>query len=127
SDEENAGFTTGTPWIQVNGNYKQINVAKQEKDENSVLSFFKKMIALRHEHPALVYGSFKLAKENFTDVLTYYRTDAHDGSYFVEINLTSKPTKRPVNTTGFRLIASNVKTTGKGELSPFEANLYKVN
>ena len=127
TSEENAGFTTGTPWIKVNDNYTQINVEKQEKNSNSVLNFYRKMISLRHEHPALVYGSFKLAKENFNDVLTYYRTDPKDGSYFIEINLTNKCAKRPVDTKNFKLIASNVSTACTGDLTPYEANIYKVN
>lgn len=43
SAEENAGFTTGKPWLKVNPNYTSINVAAQEKDENSVLSFYKNL------------------------------------------------------------------------------------
>lgn len=47
SDEKNAGFTTGTPWLKVNPLYKHCNVAAQLEDENSVLSYYKKLIALR--------------------------------------------------------------------------------
>ena len=125
--EENGGFTTGTPWIEVNANYKEINAEKEDKDKLSVLNFYRKMTKLRHEHPALVYGSFKLAKEDFDDVLCYYRSDKDDGIYFVELNLTDKPTKRTVCTTGFKLILSNVDSDKSGELTPYEANVYKVN
>lgn len=125
--EENGGFTTGTPWIEVNANYKEINAEKEDKDKLSVLNFYRKMTKLRHEHPALVYGSFKLAKEDFDDVLCYYRSDKDDGIYFVELNLTDKPVKRTVCTIGFKLILSNVDSDKSGELTPYEANVYKVN
>ncbi|MDO4379499.1 MAG: alpha-glucosidase [Clostridia bacterium] len=126
NESENAGFTTGKPWIEVNPNYKTINVEDEEKKKNSVLNFFKKMIALRHEHPAFVYGDFKLENEKFSDVLTYSRTLEGDGEYFVELNLTSKRAKRTPGTENYTLIASNVNADRKEPLTPFEANVYKV-
>ena len=56
---ENAGFTTGTPWLQVNPNYTEINLASQLEDPDSVYSFYKKLLALRKEpayQEAVVYG-----------------------------------------------------------------------
>ena len=47
----NAGFTTGTPWIEVNKNYKTINEAAEENDPNSVLNYFRKIVKLRKENP----------------------------------------------------------------------------
>lgn len=125
--QENAGFTTGKPWIEVNPNYKEINVETEEKNENSVLNFFKKMIALRHEHPAFVYGSFTLYDEKFSDVLCFFRTLEGDGEYFVELNLTPKRAKRTPVTKEYTLIATNVNSDKTQTLTPFEANVYKVN
>ena len=48
SDEENAGFTTGTPWLPVNENYKEINVEREERDPDSLLNFYRKAIALTY-------------------------------------------------------------------------------
>ena len=90
-----------------------------------MLNFYRKMIALRHEIPTLVYGDFRLAKEKWNDVLAYYRIGEKD-TYYVEINLTDKQVKKPVCTNGFELIASNVKANKQSLLVPFEANLYKV-
>ena len=53
----NAGFTTGTPWIHVNPNYKEINVENELKQSNSVLAYYKELIQLRKENPVLVYGN----------------------------------------------------------------------
>ena len=57
---ENAGFTTGTPWIAVNPNYKKINVADQLKREDSVFHYYQKLIRLRKENEIIVYGNYEL-------------------------------------------------------------------
>ena len=125
SAEENAGFTTGTPWLECMPGYEKINVEVQDKDEDSVLNFYRKMIALRHEIPTLVYGDFRLAKEKWSDVLAFYRIGEKD-TYYIEINLTDKQVKKPVCTNGFELVISNIKANKNDLLVPFEANLYKV-
>ena len=75
-DSPQAGFTTGTPWLNVNPNYRWINVAAQEKDEDSVLSFYKKLIALR-KHPdykdTLVYGRLVPYHREQKHLMAYYR------------------------------------------------------
>ena len=58
-DSLNAGFTKGNPWINVNPNYKNINVKVQLKDENSILNFYKKMIKIRKENKTLIYGNYE--------------------------------------------------------------------
>ena len=55
-DSENAGFTTGTPWLKVNPNYREINAAAQTDDPDSVFSFYRRLIALRKEHAVFVDG-----------------------------------------------------------------------
>lgn len=76
SDEENAGFTTGTPWLKVNPNYTAINAAAQTADRNSVYSFYKKLIALR-KNPAyretIVYGALEPLWQNRHNLMAYYR------------------------------------------------------
>ncbi|MGP7819826.1 alpha-amylase family glycosyl hydrolase, partial [Niallia sp. 01092] len=59
-DSTNAGFTTGTPWINVNPNYTEINAEKAIKDPNSVFQYYKKLIKLRKEHEIIVYGDYEL-------------------------------------------------------------------
>lgn len=125
TSEKNAGFTTGTPWIKVIDGYEKINAEVEDKDANSVLNFYRKMTKLRHENSTLVYGDFRLAKEKWSDVLTYYRTD-ENGTFFVELNLTAKIQKKPVCTNGFELVVTNVSAKRSDELVPFEANVYKL-
>lgn len=81
SDTENAGFTTGTPWMKVNSNYPEINVAKQEQDENSVLHYYRRLIALRKSdayREVFTYGSFIPAYEHVPNVMAYYRADGEN-------------------------------------------------
>ena len=125
TSEKNAGFTTGTPWIKVIDGYEKINAEVEDKDPNSVLNFYRKMTKLRHENSTLVYGEFKLARENWKNVLSYYRTD-ENGTFFVELNLTAKLQNKPVCTNGFTLVATNVNAKRSDKLLPFEANVYKL-
>lgn len=76
--EKNAGFTTGTPWLEVNPDYKEINVESQLMDSSSLLSFYKKMTALRKTQEykdTFVYGSFKPYKEDQENLIAYTRTE----------------------------------------------------
>ena len=76
SDSDNAGFTTGTPWLKVNSNYKDINVQNQENDLDSVLNYYRKLVATRKspEYKELfTYGVFEPAYEDTEYVMAYYR------------------------------------------------------
>ena len=73
-DSENAGFTSGTPWIGVNPNYKVVNAKAQRQDPASVFSYYKKLIRLRKEHDIIVYGDFTLLMEDSPAVFAYMRT-----------------------------------------------------
>lgn len=76
SGEENAGFTKGTPWLKVNDNYREINVEIQQGDERSVLSYYKKLIALRKSSQwkeVFVYGDFLPAFEENENVFAFLR------------------------------------------------------
>lgn len=76
SDEENAGFSTHEPWIMVNPNYKEINLAKQKDDSNSVYAFYKKMIALYKDpayHETLTFGRFEPYMRETKNLIAYYR------------------------------------------------------
>jgi hypothetical protein len=71
---ENAGFTTGTPWIAVNPNYKKINVADQLKREDSVFHYYQKLIRLRKENEIIVYGNYELLLPEDENIFAYKRT-----------------------------------------------------
>lgn len=72
----NAGFTTGTPWLKVNDNYPEINVAAQENDPDSVLNYYRRLTALRKSpeyRQLFTYGKFRPAFEKSHRILAYYR------------------------------------------------------
>lgn len=75
-DSPNAGFTTGKPWLKVNPNYTAINVARQETQPDSVLNYYKKLIALRKSEEfreLFTYGDFIPAYENEDNIFAYRR------------------------------------------------------
>ena len=73
-DSAQAGFTSGTPWIAVNPNYKEINAKAQTEDSGSVFHYYKKLIALRKETPVMVYGKYELLLEESEELFVYTRT-----------------------------------------------------
>ncbi|MCI9025489.1 MAG: alpha-glucosidase [Dorea sp.] len=73
-DSEQAGFTSGTPWIPVNPNYKEINAKAETKDPDSVFHYYKKLIALRKENPVMVYGKYEPLLEDSEELFVYTRT-----------------------------------------------------
>ncbi len=80
-DSENAGFTTGTPWIKVNPNYKEINAADQMADPDSVFHYYKKLIALRKQEDVIVYGDYQLLAPESETLYAYTRTlEREDGT-----------------------------------------------
>lgn len=82
SDDQNAGFTSGTPWLGINENYKVINVKEQQMREDSVLSYYKRLIALRKSNvyrETFTYGKFIPAYEDVNGIFAYYRENEESG------------------------------------------------
>ena len=73
-DSENAGFSTGTPWIMVNPNYKEINAKDQLERADSVFHYYQKLIRLRKEQEAIVYGTYDLLLPDSKEIYAYTRT-----------------------------------------------------
>lgn len=131
---EHAGFTTGTPWINVNPNYRDINVEQALKDENSVFHYYKKLIRLRKEHPIIVYGSYELLLEDDEQIYAYVRK-FNDEQLLVITNFSSEqPTftlPSHITFTEKQLLISNY-TVDENEsidtivLKPYEARVYKL-
>ena len=129
NDKENAGFTTGKPWLQVNKNYKTINEEAQEKDPNSVLNYFRKIIKFRKDNPLLTYGKYTLLDKNNPD--TYSFTREMDGKKFlILLNFSAKltTTNTGINFKNTTLLLGNLKKPSvDGTLKPYEAVIYQVN
>ena len=73
-DSEYAGFSTVPPWFGVNPNYKDINVARQENEDDSILNFYRECVRLRGSSPALMYGEYKEYCHNDPNVFVYTRS-----------------------------------------------------
>ena len=83
NSSENAGFSTAKPWFYVNPNYKRVNVEKEESDENSILNFYRKCLALRKSSKTLIYGDYKEYFPKDPDIYMYERS--LDGESFLII------------------------------------------
>lgn len=129
NSEKNAGFTTGTPWIKVNPNYKEINVENALKDKNSIFYYYRDLIKLRKKHPVIVYGKFEIVNEDDPDIFAYTRTGENE-KLFVILNFTDKERKfKPeVEERYDNILISNYERIepGNGEYSlrPYEARVY---
>ena len=131
-DKKHGGFTDGQPWIKVNSNFKSINVAAQEKDKNSILNYFRKMVALRKQQPVLVYGKYELLDEANKNVYAYTRVLNKD-KVLVLLNFSKEKTKFNVpvaagkmgkvminNLSGISLSGNNIT------LEPYQALIVKL-
>lgn len=118
---KHAGFSTGTPWLKVNPNHTEINVADQMADENSVWRYYQTLIALRNATPALKEGGFRLLHMDGA-VLAYERmTDTT--RLGVAVNLSDKPRRLPLMG-GVILSTHGKKTLLDCELAPYEACIF---
>ncbi|MBO5315774.1 MAG: alpha-glucosidase [Clostridia bacterium] len=130
SAEKNAGFTTGTPWLPVNENYKEINVEKEEKDPDSLLNFYRKAIALRKSLPAVRYGEYR---EHFhrSKKLYVYTRETDSQKLLVICSFTEKPVKIKIpsgyNIEKGELILANYKARDEKILKPYETRVYLFN
>jgi oligo-1,6-glucosidase len=116
-DSDNAGFTTGTPWLGVNANHKRINMAAQIGDPDSIRSFYKRMIALRAGSDVLKYGAFRLVAA--TKRLFSYDREHEGTTYRVLLNFGKSPQRVPC--AGTVVISSYGRTAYDGVLAPYEA------
>jgi alpha-glucosidase len=86
SDATNAGFSTVAPWLPVAPNYKTHNVAVEDKDPDSILNFYRRVLALRHTDPALLEGRYIALNQSDSKVLSYLR-QYKDEAVLVVLNM----------------------------------------
>jgi glycosidase len=126
NEKPNAGFCADSsePWLPVAENYKEINAEKQMADPHSLLNFYKKVIRLRKETPALHQGSLEIAHDLCTrKILAYYRF-FHGEKYLVVLNMSKSKVTNPANNVEIML-----STHPQGEmhqLQPFEGRIMKL-
>ena len=121
NDSENAGFTTGTPWLAVNDNYRTINVETENNDENSVLNWYKELNQLRKKYPILITGDYKELLPDSDEIFAYTRSN-NDESATVLLNFTGKEVSYDSSLVeGYKLFVSSEGSAQKGLLRPYEA------
>ena len=126
-DSAQAGFTTGTPWLPVNPNYTTINADSQVNDDNSIFSYYKKLIQLRKNTPVIVDGSFELLLPNDEEIFAYHRKN--DGQTLTVI-CNFYGNEREIDAAslipeGSQLLISNYAATEDiNVLHPYEARMY---
>ena len=120
---ENAGFTTGTPWLALNPNYNKINVADQLKREDSVFHYYQKLIKLRREYEIIVYGKYELLLPDDEHIFAYVRTLGNQ-KLLVVCNFSK--TEQKFNFSGYenaKILISNYdgNISEKATLKPYSA------
>ena len=130
SAEENAGFSTAKPWFYVNENYKQVNVAEQEQDADSVLHFYRKAIALRKALPCVKNGRYTEYGKLSAKVYTYAREDEQQ-KILVVCAYSDKPVKwrmpKNFDPATAQLVLQNYETADPSVLQPYETRVYLWN
>lgn len=133
-DSPYAGFTTGTPWIKINPNYPDVNVAHDLKDSNSIFHYYQKIIRLRKENLIMIYGDYQLILEDDEHIYSYLRTLNKDRLLII-LNFFSNQTifNLPANIDyqDKKLLISNYDIEESEDikriyLRPYEARVYKL-
>lgn len=114
-DAPQADFTTGQPWIAVNPNYHDINVRKAQADPNSILCFYRELLALRQRENALLRGTFHLLLPEHPQLLAYERVFGRD-RVIVCCNFSSRPAVLPPEFTDSILLQSGIRD---GYMDPY--------
>jgi len=122
SGERHGGFTTGTPWLQVNANHKTINVAADMADPNGIHAFYKRMIAFRKQSEALQWGDFE---ELYAKGTVYVFRRTYENERLTALfNFSDKEAKCPVHIPN-NTVMGNYGMSLSGILRPYEFRLVR--
>ncbi|MFI5491465.1 alpha-glucosidase [Actinoplanes sp. NPDC051859] len=127
-DSPQAGFTSGTPWLAVNPNYTDINAAAAAADPDSVYHFYRKLIALRHEEPVVVYGDFTMLLPDHEQLYAFTRR--HDDVELLVIgNFSGERVRADLPSAeawaGAELVVSNAPAPTDFDLEPWQVVIYR--
>ena len=127
----NAGFTSGNPWLGINSNYVEINVAQQIDDPHSILNFYKKLIALKKGSELLIYGVYDLILKKHPQIYAYTRTLGEQKALIISNLSDREVTYRypKLKVSSDQLVLNNYpvdahKPLGTIHLRPYEARVY---
>ncbi|HPI05810.1 MAG TPA: alpha-glucosidase [Saprospiraceae bacterium] len=128
----NAGFSSGTPWIKINTNYKIINAQAQEKNPASTLNYFRSLVNVRKKNLTLVYGKYELLDKNNPSVYAYTRED-ESGKLLILLNFSKENaladigmdvSKKTVLLSNYKERSRPGKRKNTVVLKPYEAKIY---
>ncbi|PWC07445.1 glycoside hydrolase family 13 protein [Mycetocola zhujimingii] len=124
---EQAGFTTGTPWISVNPNYPEINAEADRASGTSVFAFYQRLIELRHTNDTVALGDFELLEPSHPTLYAFMRTSASE-RLLVVANVSDAPFNGalPLDVASAELVLGNYPVDGDMPLRPWEARLYRL-
>lgn len=128
SNGENADFTTGTPWLKLNPNYKTINVKEALEDPNSIFYTYQKLIKLRHENSVVVDGDFELVENTSDNILAFWRK-LEDENWLVVANLSGEDQNLNLDIPFKEVLISNYEKRDSLKdvvLKPYEAFAVKA-
>jgi oligo-1,6-glucosidase len=130
----NAGFSTGTPWLAVNPNYTQINVAVDRAAPDSIFAYYQRLIRLRKAHPIIVQGAYDLLLDDHEQIYAFTRT-LGDERWLVMLNFSADPAVFALPTTitfaSHELVIGNYAVDPAENirlltLRPYEARVYRL-
>lgn len=126
-ETENAGFSNSHPWLTVNPNYRDINVKEALEDKDSVYYTYKKLIAMRKEHPVMVYGTYTPVMEDVENVVAFIR-EYENEKWFMLYNFQDKSQEYAlpdsIKDTEKEIIMTNYEEMDEKVLKPYEARIY---
>ncbi|MGD9761192.1 MAG: alpha-glucosidase [Candidatus Izemoplasmatales bacterium] len=119
-----AGFSKTKPWLEVNENYKVINVKNNQSNQKTILEYYKKIIKLRHKEEIIVYGDYQDIDFKNKKIYAYKRT-LNDQELYVLCNFTKKNLKiKKYDFLKYDLILQNYSEVSSKIMKPFEARVY---
>ena len=128
-DSDNAGFTDGDPWLKVNDNHTEINVADDRAAESSIFEHYQELIDLRHRRDVFVYGEFEMLLPDHEHVFAFTQT-LGDERVLVVLNFSDEPRTVELAETEGRVLVSNEDDPATDlptlALSPFEATVFDL-
>ena len=124
SAAKHAGFTSGEPWIMVNPNYTSINAEQEEQDPDSVLRFYRALIALRNGSGTLQYGDYRPLWTEHAQLFAYERT-LNGEAFTVVCNMSGEEAPLP-EALGGQVVLSNCANTDERRFAPYEARVLRT-
>ena len=126
NSDENAGFTSGQPWIKVNPNYKEINAdVAMTEGQGSIFQFYQRMLAFRKENKTFIYGAFEIIPQKSENLFVYKRSDKNE-TYIVMLNHSDEEENIEFDMESYAFVMCNQDAGQIDKMKPWEARILKL-